>query len=100
MPSATGNGLEGFDIDLMNAIGKEVGLNIVFESMPFDGLIPALQSNTIDAAIGGITITPERAKSVRFSSPYFKAGLAIAVQQSNEVIKNYDDLKGKKLLLL
>ncbi|WPF88240.1 ABC transporter permease subunit [Cyanobacterium aponinum AL20118] len=97
MPSATGNGLEGFDIDLMNAIGKEVGLNIVFESMPFDGLIPALQSNTIDAAIGGITITPERAKSVRFSSPYFKAGLAIAVQQSNEVIKNYDDLKGKKI---
>lgn len=97
MPSRTGDGLEGFDIDLMNAIGKEVGLNIVFESMPFDGLIPALQSNTIDAAIGGITITPERANSVRFSSPYFQAGLAIAVQQNNNTIEDYQDLQGKKI---
>ncbi|NCO74015.1 MAG: transporter substrate-binding domain-containing protein [Cyanobacteria bacterium] len=60
MPSEDGSGLQGFDIDLMKAIGNEVNLAVEFESLPFDGLIPALQSNTIDAAVSGITITAER----------------------------------------
>lgn len=97
MPSEDGTGLQGFDIDLMKAIGNEMGLAVEFESLPFDGLIPALQSNTIDAAVSGITITAERGQSVAFSSPYFKAGLAIAVQENNDNIKNFDDLKGRKI---
>ncbi|WP_396229710.1 ABC transporter permease subunit [Geminocystis sp. NIES-3709] len=97
MPSEDGSGLQGFDIDLMKAIGNEVGLEMVFESLPFDGLIPALQSNTIDAAVSGITITAERGQSVGFSSPYFKAGLAIAVQENNTKIDNFEDLTGRKI---
>ncbi|MBR8832141.1 MAG: ABC transporter permease subunit [Chlorogloea purpurea SAG 13.99] len=89
--------LEGFDIDLMNAVAKEVGYLVQFDSLPFDGIIPALQSGTIDAAISGITITAERARSIGFSSPYFKAGLAIAVREDNTTIKNFDDLKGKRI---
>jgi len=49
--------LQGFDIDLMNAIGETAGLEIQFESLPFDGIIPALQAGTVDAAISGMTIT-------------------------------------------
>ncbi|MGL5033059.1 MAG: ABC transporter permease subunit, partial [Microcystaceae cyanobacterium] len=89
--------LTGFDIDLINTIGEEAGLKIQIESLPFDGIIPALQSGTIQAAISGITITAERAKSVAFSSPYFQAGLAIAVQDKNQTIKVQEDLKGKKI---
>ncbi|MFM7580441.1 MAG: transporter substrate-binding domain-containing protein, partial [Microcystaceae cyanobacterium] len=59
--------LTGFDIDLIKAIGQEASLNIQIESLPFDGIIPALQSGTIQAAISGITITAERAKSIAFS---------------------------------
>lgn len=97
MPSEDGSGLQGFDIDLMKAIGNEVNLAVEFESLPFDGLIPALQSNTIDAAVSGITITANRGQSVAFSSPYFKAGLAIAVQENNDKIKSFDDLTGRKI---
>lgn len=97
MQARDGQGLEGFDIDLMNAIGEVMGVNIQFESLPFDGIIPALQANTIDAAISGITITAERAQSVSFSSPYFKAGLAIAVQESNQDIQGFEDLQGKRI---
>lgn len=92
-----GGGLQGFDIDLFNAIGEAVGVDIQFEGLPFDGIIPALQSRTIDAAISGITITAERAKTVDFSSPYFKAGLAIAVRESNTDINSFDSLAGKRL---
>lgn len=97
MQSEDGSGFQGFDIDLMNAIGEAMGVTIQFEGLPFDGIIPALQSNTIDAAISGITITSERAQSVGFSSPYFKAGLAIAVREDNTDIESFDDLTNKRI---
>jgi arginine/lysine/histidine/glutamine transport system substrate-binding/permease protein len=43
------------------------------------------------------TITEERAKTVSFSRPYFKAGLAIAIRDNNKDITTFDDLKNKKL---
>lgn len=94
--SASGE-LEGFDIDLMNAIAEKVGKTVEFESLPFDGLIPALQGGSINAAISGMTITDERQATVDFSDPYFKAGLAIAVQESTTDIKSLEDLKGKRI---
>lgn len=89
--------LIGFDIDLMNAIGEAAGRDIEFVSLPFDGLIPALQSNTIDAAISGMTITAERAQTIDFSRPYFEAGLAIAVRDGDTEIESFEDLQGKRI---
>ncbi len=98
MQASNGEGFEGFDIDLFKAIGTEAGLEIQFQSMPFDGLIPALQSQNIDAAISGMTITAERGQTVDFARPYFQSGLAIAVRkESKEEIKSFDDLENKKV---
>ena len=88
---------EGFDIDLMNAIGEKAGKTVEFNSLPFDSLIAALQGGTIDAAISGMTITPERAESVDFSDPYFQAGLAIAVAEDNNELTTLEDLEGKRI---
>lgn len=96
MKNANGN-LEGFDIDLMNAIAQVVGLQVQWESLPFDGMISTLQAKRVDAAINGITITAERLKTIDFSRPYFKAGLAIAVRENNQDIKDLNSLKGKKI---
>ncbi|OYD98185.1 basic amino acid ABC transporter substrate-binding protein [Nostoc sp. 'Peltigera membranacea cyanobiont' 210A] len=96
--------LEGFDIDLMNAIAKVAGFAIQFESLPFDGMISTLQAKRVDGAISGITITAERLKTIAFSRPYFKAGLAMsttgyayAVREDNQNIKDFNSLKGKKI---
>ncbi|WP_019503474.1 ABC transporter permease subunit [Pleurocapsa sp. PCC 7319] len=98
MQAPDGKGFTGFDIDLFKAIGEEAGLEIQFQSMPFDGLIPALQSQTIDAAISGMTITAERAQTVDFARPYFRSGLAIAVRKEDQgKIKSFDDLENKKV---
>ncbi|MBE9136231.1 ABC transporter permease subunit [Nodosilinea sp. LEGE 07088] len=93
---ATGE-LIGFDIELMTAMGEAAGREVKFIALPFDGLIPALQSNTISAAISGMTITAERAQTIDFSRPYFEAGLAIAVQESNSDIQSLADLAGKRI---
>ncbi len=92
-----GGELQGFSIDLMNAVGTAANLKVNFQSLPFDGIIPALQSKTVDAAISSITITEERAKTIAFSRPYFKAGLAIAIRTDNQNITNFDSLKNKKI---
>ena len=88
---------QGFSIDLMNAIAQAANFKIQWQSIPFDGIIPALQAQTVDAAISSFTITEERAKTVSFSRPYFKAGLAIAIRDNNKDITTFDDLKNKKI---
>ncbi|BAY22596.1 extracellular solute-binding protein [Calothrix sp. NIES-2100] len=94
--NANGN-LEGFDIDLMNALAQVGGLTVEWESLPFDGMISTLQAKTVNAAISGITITAERQKTISFSRPYFKAGLAIAVRANNQDIQDLKSLQGKKI---
>ncbi|NDJ23770.1 ABC transporter permease subunit [Nostoc sp. B(2019)] len=96
--------LQGFSFDLMNAIASSANFKVDFQSLPFDGIIPALQGKTVDAAISSITITEERAKSVAFSRPYFKAGLAMsttgyayAIRADNQNITGFDSLKNQKI---
>jgi len=87
----------GFDIDLVNAIAETANLDIEIRSMNFDGLIPALETASVDGAVSAMTITDERKKAVNFSVPYYLSGQSVAVKSDNDAIKGFDDLKGKKL---
>ncbi|MFY0543594.1 transporter substrate-binding domain-containing protein [Brevibacillus sp. H7] len=51
---------DGFDIELLDAISKEVGFEYELKPMDFSGLIPALQTNNLDMVIAGVTIKEER----------------------------------------
>ena len=86
----------GFDLDLADAVIKQMGGKMEFKSMGFDALIPAIQSNQIDLIVSGMDATPERAKKVLFSEPYFEQnGYVIVVKKDNDNIKNWTDLSGK-----
>lgn len=88
----------GFDIELMDAIGKELGYEIVWSNMGFDGLLPALQMKKIDAVIAGMSQTPERQKAVTFSMPYLfiEGGHYVLVPENSPLTKK-EDLKGKQV---
>ena len=88
---------KGFDVDLINAVAKEMGKDVQIQDLAFDGLISAVQSKNIDVAISAITITDERQKHVGFSDPYYKSGLAILVREDDSTINSIDDLKGKNI---
>ena len=81
----------GFDIDLMNEIGKRANLKVSFQNVTFDGIIPGLTSNLYGAAISAMTITDERAKQVDFSDPYFDADQSLLVKSGSD-IKSTDGL--------
>jgi len=87
--------LTGFDVELWDAIAKDLGLDYKWQTMDFNGIIPALQSRSIDAAIAGITVKSEREKVVDFSYPYYDAGLIILVQADNDNISSIDDFEDK-----
>ncbi|MFK7694270.1 glutamine ABC transporter substrate-binding protein GlnH [Paenibacillus sp. HJGM_3] len=88
---------EGFDIDLWAAIAAKLNLEYELKPMDFNGLIPALQSGSIDAALAGMTIKEERKEKVDFAEPYYNAGLLVLVRTDNEDIKSVNDLKGKTI---
>lgn len=88
----------GFDLDLAEAITKQMGSKMEFKSMGFDALIPAVQSGQIDIIMSGMNATPERAKQVNFSDPYFvDDGFIIIVRKDNDSIKDWKDLEGKNV---
>lgn len=89
--------ISGFDIELVRAIGKEAGHPIELVALPFDGLIPALQSRSVDLAISAMTITPARARAIDFSRPYFQAGQAIVVRDGGPQVSGFKDLQGLRL---
>ncbi|QEA13410.1 glutamine ABC transporter substrate-binding protein GlnH [Comamonas sp. NLF-7-7] len=84
----------GFDIQLWEAIAKQANLEYKLQPMDFNGIIPGLQTKSIDAALAGITIREDRAKVVDFSDPYYESGLAILAPE-NSTIKTAKDLDGK-----
>ena len=47
----------GFEVDLVNEVGKRLGKNVEIVNIPFQGLFAAVQSGQIDAAVSSITIT-------------------------------------------
>ncbi len=84
------NNVTGFDVAMMNEIGKRLGVNVVIEDMDFDGIVPAIGVK-VDCAATGMTITEERKESVNFSDSYYNATQAVLLPINSE-IKTADDL--------
>src|SRR3954468_11129564 len=84
----------GFEIDLMNEVGKRIGQKVEFVNIPFQGLFAAVQSGQIDAAVSSITITKKRLESVSFAQPYYDSDQSLTVTKASG-IKNLDGMSGK-----
>jgi polar amino acid transport system substrate-binding protein len=87
--------IQGFDIDLMNAIAASEELEVEYVKVQFDTLLDDLAACKYDAAISSITITKDREKTMLFSDPYFTAGQVVVVRKDNGDIKSRDNLGGK-----
>ncbi|WP_085854205.1 amino acid ABC transporter substrate-binding protein [Palleronia marisminoris] len=89
--------LQGFEVDVMNAVGEQTGLDIEFETMSFSGLVGALDAGRIDTIANQITITPEREAAFVFTQPYVIDGAQVVTKEGNEEIEGVEDLRGKSV---
>ena len=83
--------VEGFDVDLMNAMAKAGEFKVEFKHQPWDSLFPALKNGDTDIVISGVTITDERKQSMDFTDPYFEITQVVLVPKGKKVASS-DDL--------
>ena len=90
------NEVAGIDADIAAAIAEKLGMELEITDMAFDSLIPALQSDTIDIVLAGMTVDPERAESVNFTDSY-ATGVQVIIVPEGSDIASPDDLEGKNI---
>ena len=86
----------GFDVDLWDAVAKELGANYTIQSMDFNSIIPALQTGEADAAISTISINEVRRKAIDFSDSYYRSDLLFMVP-ANSRLRGPNDLSDKTI---
>ena len=80
--AADGSTLQGAIIDLADAMSRQMGRKIAFESIPFKGLLPAMEAKRIDITFTLMNDTPEREKLIDFVD-FFNLGTMLLVQKGN-----------------
>ncbi|MCI7126407.1 MAG: basic amino acid ABC transporter substrate-binding protein [Agathobaculum sp.] len=90
------NQVAGIDAEIAAAIADKLGMELQITDMAFDSLIPALQSDTIDIVLAGMTVTEERAESVDFTDSY-STGVQVIIVPEGSPITTPDDLAGKTI---
>src|SRR3954471_4182227 len=88
--------MSGFDIEVGEAIAKEMGLEPVQKRIKFKGIVEGVKTGRADAAVASHTINPQRSKHVSFSTPYYYSGPQIFTRQESQ-IKTVNDLAGKEV---
>ena len=86
----------GIDAEIAAEIAKKLNMELEIKDMEFNSLISAVQSGSIDMAMAGMTVDPERAESVNFTDSY-ATGIQVIIVPNDSAIKTVDDLKGKKI---
>ncbi|MDO5639245.1 MAG: basic amino acid ABC transporter substrate-binding protein [Neisseria sp.] len=86
------NQVQGFDVDLVNAMAKAGNFKVEFKHQPWDSLFPALANGDVDILASAVTITDDRKQSMDFTAPYFEITQVILVPQGKS-IKSVADLK-------
>ncbi|MGE5389602.1 MAG: transporter substrate-binding domain-containing protein [Deltaproteobacteria bacterium] len=89
----------GYDIEIAKKIAEGLGYKLVIVKTSWAGLVPAVQSGTIDAIIAGMSPTAERKKTIDFSDNYYKSELVVVVQKDSPYAKakSIQDLSGAKI---
>lgn len=94
--SLEGDKVVGIEVDIMNLIAKELGVELEIVQMDFDAVLMGIQSAKYDCGMSGITASEERKENMLFTTPYYNAAQVIVVKEGS-AIKGKADLTGKKV---
>ncbi|MGW0836714.1 glutamate ABC transporter substrate-binding protein [Streptomyces prunicolor] len=101
-PNSSGE-LEGFDIDLVHAIAKNIfgssysPSKVHLLAIPTDQRIPAIQQKRVDMVVRTMTIACDRLDDVAFSAPYFVTGQQVLAPKASTITGHNNSLAGKKV---
>jgi polar amino acid transport system substrate-binding protein len=87
----------GLNVDVFNEIGKELGVKVVWEDLPWESVLPGLDAGKFDIVAGPATITKARMEHYRFTVPIADATCAILNAAGDDSIKKPADIAGKTI---
>ena len=87
----------GFDVEVGRAIAARAGRPLQIVDLPFEALIPALESGVVDLLAVAMTITPERAERVDFSDPYYRATQVVLMRAGGLMPETKEELRGRRI---
>ena len=83
----------GFDVEAVNWIAKEMGFEVSHQPMDWDGIIPNLLAKKIDFIASGMSITPERQEVVNFTIPYWEIKQVLVAREGTDL--SVDEVMGQ-----
>lgn len=95
--TAADGSLQGFDIDIGNALCEEMKAKCTWVKQDWDGMIPALVSRKFDAILASMSITEERKAKVDFTQKYYASPLALIAKKGSPLQPDLQSLTGKKV---
>jgi cystine transport system substrate-binding protein len=87
--------LTGYDVEVMQAVADELGVEVEFEETQWDAIFAGLDAGRFDVIANQVSITPERKADFAFSTPYTVSPGVIVVNDGDTSIDSFDDLAGK-----
>ena len=93
----TSGAVQGFDVDIANALCEEMKAKCTWVKQEWDGMIPALLSRKFDAISASMSITEERKKRVDFTDRYYATPLALVAKKGSGLVPELGVLKGKRI---
>ena len=96
MPTMGGE-LEGFNVDLANAIGERLGAEMDIVATQFSGILPGLQAGTYDFVVAPTTITEERAANYLFSEGYLNTDFQFLVPPDAPEVTDLSQFEGQTI---
>ncbi len=90
------NNYAGIDIEIIQAVGEYLGLEVEIQNIEFDAIITSVSTGKADLGIAGMTVTEDRLKNVDFSSTY-ATGKQVVITAADSGINGVADLAGKKV---
>jgi polar amino acid transport system substrate-binding protein len=87
----------GRDVEMMRALGERAGLELAWQRLPFEELLPAAEAGRVDVVCATLGVTPERAERVAFSRPYFKTRIVAVARRGAGEPAGLDELAGRRV---
>lgn len=87
--------LVGYDVEVAQNLAKKLGVKAKIVEGPWDGLFAGMDTGRYDLVINGVDVTPDRAKTYDFSTPYAYDRTVLITRSDNNDIHSFNDLKGK-----
>jgi polar amino acid transport system substrate-binding protein len=89
--------LVGFEVEIADALARKLGVRAQFVQNDWSTLVPSLERGTFDVALNGLEVTPERARRIAFTRPYYVFAERLVARAGDGRIRDLPSLRGRRV---